>query len=93
VALTGQSAVSIRVPAPPQSRGQHAQALTAGVDNVNTFRCGLGGKGPGPVRIPHVFAGSQCLQGMEDSSSPTSGTMFPRVRSFSRAKCVQYLTY
>ena len=36
--------------------------------------------GVGSGRIPHVSGGAQCLQGLECSSSPTSGTAFPLVR-------------
>ncbi len=50
-----------------------------GVDNVHTFALEEGRTSVGLARIPHVFAGSQCLQGLEDSSSPTSGTVFPQV--------------
>jgi hypothetical protein len=48
-----------------------------GVDSVHTFGFGLGRTSVGSGRIPHVSAGAQCLQGLECSSSPTSGTCFP----------------
>lgn len=32
-----------------------------GVDDVNTFGCGLGGRACGLPPFPYVFAGSQCL--------------------------------
>ena len=43
------------------------------------------------LRIPHVFAGPQCLQAPEDSSSPTSGTVFSLVRGDFALTCVQSL--
>jgi hypothetical protein len=51
-----------------------------GVDNVNTFGVGLGRTSAGLGRIRYVFWSSQCLQGLECSSSPTSGTADPLVR-------------
>jgi hypothetical protein len=51
-----------------------------GVDSVHTLGHGLGRTGAGLARIPYVWAGVQCLQGLECSSSPTSGTVFPQVR-------------
>jgi hypothetical protein len=51
-----------------------------GVDTVNTFDFRPGRTSVGSRRIQHVFAGSQCLQGEECSSSPTSGTVFSQVR-------------
>jgi hypothetical protein len=51
-----------------------------GVDNVNASRFLLGRRSAGLLRIPYVFAGSQCLQGLECSSSPTSGTVFSLVK-------------
>ena len=44
------------------------------VDNVHTLGFGSGRTWVGSGRIPHVSAGGQCLQGLECSSSPTSGT-------------------
>jgi hypothetical protein len=44
------------------------------VDNVNTYGAGAAGISSGPARIPYVFQNSQCLQGRECGSSPTSGT-------------------
>ena len=52
------------------------------VDSVHTLGPGLGRTGAGLARIPYVWAGVQCLQGLEPGSSPTSGTVFPQVRSF-----------
>jgi len=48
-----------------------------GVHNVHTLGFGLGRIRVGSGRIPYVSAGSQCLQGLESRSSPTSGTCFP----------------
>ncbi|MCB5283385.1 hypothetical protein BJQ89_03152 [Arthrobacter sp. ES1] len=48
-----------------------------GVDSVHTLGKGPGRTGAGPGRIGNVSAGSQCLQGLEPGSSPTSGTCFP----------------
>ena len=48
------------------------------MDIVHTLGFGLGCRSVGLLRIPHVLAGSPCLQGLECSSSPTSGTVFPR---------------
>jgi hypothetical protein len=53
-----------------------------GVDSVHTLGPGLGRTGAGLGRIPYVWAGVQCLQGLEPGSSPTSGTVFPQVRGF-----------
>jgi hypothetical protein len=63
-----------------------------GVYNAQTFRFGLGRTSAGLARIPHVFAGSECFHGLEDSSSHTSGTVFPQVSGFLAAECVQRLT-
>ena len=52
------------------------------VRNVHTRGFGLGRIGVGSGRIAHVSGTSQCLQGLECSSSPTSGTVFSQVRSF-----------
>jgi hypothetical protein len=51
-----------------------------GVDSVHTLGHGLGRTRSGLGRIPYVWAGDQCLQGLEPGSSPTSGTEFPQVR-------------
>jgi len=51
-----------------------------GVYKVHTLAFGLGRTAAGSGRIPYVSAGVQCLQGLECSSSPTSGTAFPLVR-------------
>ena len=48
-----------------------------GVDNVHRFGFGLGRTHAGLARIPYAFGSSQCSQGRECSSSPTSGTCFP----------------
>ena len=45
-----------------------------GVDSVHTLGHGLGRTGAGLARIPYVWAGVECLQGLEPGSSPTSGT-------------------
>jgi hypothetical protein len=50
------------------------------VDNVHTLAFGLGRTSAGLARTRHVFGTSQRLQGLECSSSPTSGTVFPQVR-------------
>ena len=49
------------------------------MDNVHTFRLGPSLTSLGLLQSPHVSAGSQCLQGLEDGSSPTSGTADPLV--------------
>jgi hypothetical protein len=51
-----------------------------GVDNVNRFGPGLGRTSAGLARIAYVFWSSQCLQGLECGSSPTSGTVFSLFR-------------
>jgi hypothetical protein len=48
-----------------------------GVYIVQILGLGLGRTGAGLGRIPHVSRSSQRLQGLECSSSPTSGTCFP----------------
>jgi hypothetical protein len=53
-----------------------------GVDNVNRLGLGLGRTSAGLARMRYVFGSSQCLQGLECGSSPTSGTVFPQVRGF-----------
>jgi hypothetical protein len=52
------------------------------VDNVHTFRLRLSRRSCLLVRISHVLANSLCCQGLEDSSSPTSGTVFSQVKRF-----------
>jgi hypothetical protein len=42
----------------------------------NTLGVGLGRTSAGLGRIGYVSAGSQCFQGLEAGSSPTSGTVF-----------------
>jgi hypothetical protein len=62
-----------------------------GVDSVHTFGFGLGRTSVGSGRIRHVSGSSQCLQGLECSSSPTSGTVDPLVRGVFALTCVQSL--
>lgn len=50
-----------------------------GVHNVHTLAVGLGRTSAGLGRTRHVFGSSQCLQGLEAGSSPTSGTADPLV--------------
>jgi hypothetical protein len=50
------------------------------VDNVHTYHLGLPRSAAGLPRILHVSAASQCSQGLESRSSPTSGTAYPLVR-------------
>jgi hypothetical protein len=52
------------------------------VDNVHTFGFGSGRTSAGLTRIAYVFGSSQCLQGLECGSSPTSGTVFCLFRGF-----------
>jgi hypothetical protein len=49
------------------------------VDTVNTFGFGLRRRWLGPGWFADVLMSSQCYQGLECSSSPTSGTVFPQV--------------
>jgi hypothetical protein len=58
-----------------------------GVDNVHTFRFGSGRTGAGLGRIAYVFGSSQCLQGLECGSSPTSGTVFSLFSGFLALEC------
>ena len=62
-----------------------------GVYNVHTFRFGSGRISAGLARIAYVFWTSQCLQGLECGSSPTSGTVDPLVRGVFALTCVQSL--
>jgi hypothetical protein len=48
-----------------------------GVHNVHTLGFGSGRTSAGLARTGYVFGSSQCLQGLESGSSPTSGTCFP----------------
>ena len=48
-----------------------------GVDIVHTFRLGLPRTPIELARTPHVSTISQCYQGSESRSSPTSGTANP----------------
>jgi len=56
---------------------------------VHILGCGSGRTGFGSARIPYVFAGARCSQGLECSSSPTSGTCFPCSGAWGPLKCVQ----
>ena len=58
---------------------------------MHTPGLGVARKAAGLLRIPHVFAGSQCFQGWECSSSPTSGTTYRLVRGDLALTCVQSL--
>lgn len=60
---------------------------TKGVDIVHTFCLVPSQTALGVTRIPHVFVGSHCYQGLECSSSPTSGTRYPLVRGFFALMC------
>ena len=51
-----------------------------GVHNVHTLGFGSGRTPAGLGRIAKDFGGVADLQGLEPGSSPTSGTVFPRVR-------------
>jgi hypothetical protein len=53
-----------------------------GVDSVHTLGFGLGRTGAELGRNADVFGKVAEIQGLECSSSPTSGTVFPQVRSF-----------
>ena len=58
------------------------------VVNVHTFRSGLARTTAGLARIPHVSDTSQCYEGLESRSSPTSGTAYPLVRGGFALTCV-----
>jgi hypothetical protein len=58
-----------------------------GVHNVHTFGFGLGRTCVGSGRFTHVFGTSQCFQGLEYGSSPTSGTVFSQVSGFLSLCC------
>jgi len=58
------------------------------VDNVNSSGFGPRSTGSGSARFPCVFQSFQCLQGLECSSSPTSGTAFPLVRGVFALTCI-----
>ncbi|MBP1136566.1 hypothetical protein JOE31_002798 [Arthrobacter sp. PvP023] len=58
------------------------KAAKGGVHNVHTLGFGSGRTGAGLGRIPYVWAGFQCLQGLEPGSSPTSGTHNPSTEGF-----------
>jgi hypothetical protein len=61
------------------------------VDSVHTFASGLARTAAGRGHIPHVSATLRCLQGLECSSSPTSGTAYPLVRGVFALTCRQSL--
>jgi hypothetical protein len=63
------------------------------VHNVHTFAVGLGRIGDGLGRIGYVSGEAQCLQGLECSSSPTSGTVFPEVSGVLPSDCAQIFSY
>lgn len=66
-----------------ESRPSRAEIGCGQCPHLRLF--GLRRTSAGLARIPHVFAGSQCFQGLEYSSTPTSGTVFQQVRGlFSR---------
>ena len=65
-----------------QTLGPARNGQSEGVHIVHTLGFGSGRTGAGLGRIPYVWAGGQCLQGLEPGSSPTSGTVFPQVRDF-----------
>jgi hypothetical protein len=58
-----------------------------GVHNVHTLGFGSARTSAGLRRIRHVSGTSQCLQGLECSSSPTSGTAYPLVRGVFALTC------
>jgi hypothetical protein len=62
--------------------GAALKAMKRAVHNVHTSGFGLSRTSAGLARIPHVFRSSQCLQGLECSSSPTSGTHNPSSEGF-----------
>ena len=62
--------------------GPARNGQSEGVHIVHTLGFGSGRTGAGLGRIPYVWAGVPCLQGLEPGSSPTSGTVFPQVRGF-----------
>jgi L-2-hydroxyglutarate oxidase LhgO len=57
------------------------------VDNVHASGFGSGRTSAGLGRIAEVFGSSQCLQGRESGSSPTSGTASPLVRGVFALMC------
>lgn len=76
----GNTVLSLELSCPVTASGVVATGQKRSVDNVHTFRPGLGRTAVGLARIPHVSATSQCFQGSESRSSPTSGTAYPLVR-------------
>jgi hypothetical protein len=62
---------------PTQRFGLPGMWQKRSVYKVHTFGFGLGRTSTGLVRIGYVSAGLQSLQGLECSSSSTSGTCFP----------------
>ena len=65
------------------------RTIFGGVNNVHTWGFGSARSGVGSGQNPHVSAGSQCLQGPECGSSPTSGTTYSLVRGDFALTCVQ----
>lgn len=63
-------------------RGLRRTANFWGVHIVHTLGFGWGRIGGGLGRIAEVFGSSQCLQGLESGSSPTSGTLNPSSEGF-----------
>jgi len=61
--------------------------LNRPVDIVHTLSVGSDSRAVRLLRIPHVFGSSKCLQGLEYSSSPTSGTAYPLVRGVFALTC------
>lgn len=64
----------------PHARSQALSAVgraKSSVHTVHAFRVGLARTAAGVARIPHVLESSQCFQGPEFRSSPTSGTAYP----------------
>jgi hypothetical protein len=66
----------------PVDAGCRSWRVAPETENWGCGQCPHPGFGPGRTgvgsgRIPYVSGGSQCLQGLECSSSPTSGTCFP----------------
>jgi hypothetical protein len=60
-----------------------------GVHIVHTFAFGPGHTGTGLAWIGDVFGSSQRLQGLECSSSPTSGPVFPLFRGLLASESAQ----
>jgi hypothetical protein len=56
---------------------------------VHILGCGSGCMWVGSGRIRYVSGSSQCSPGLECSSSPTSGTVFPQSSAYLAADCGQ----